>query len=175
MKSPELEFIIVGKILTPRGISGKLDVQVETDFPQRFAPNSEIYINRQPMTIDSSEWHRGKLVIKLNAIDNIDEAQKLRGQFVEIHTSQLYPLAEEQYYRHQIIGLEVQTIQGEILGTIKEVLPGSSNDNYIVADPRGDILIPAIENVVKSIDINKGLMIIEPIDGLLNLNQKADK
>ena len=175
MKSPELEFIIVGKILTPRGISGKLDVQVETDFPQRFAANSRIYINRQPMTIESSEWHRGKLVIKLNAIDSVDDAQKLRGQFVEIHSSQLYPLPEDQYYHHQIIGLEVQTIQGETLGTIKEVLPGPSNDNYIVAGPRGDILIPAIEDVVKSIDINKGLMIIDAIEGLLNLNQKAGK
>ncbi|MFC2066221.1 ribosome maturation factor RimM [Chloroflexota bacterium] len=175
MKSPELEFIIIGKILTPWGVSGKLEVRVETDFPQRFTPNSMIYIDRQPLTIDSSEWHRGKLIIKIKAIDSIEDAQMLRGQFVEIHSSQLYTLPEEQYYHHQIIGMEVQTIQGEILGTIKEVLPGPGNDNYIVAGPSGDILIPAVEDIVKSIDINKGLMTIEAIEGLLSLNQKADK
>ncbi len=173
MKSSEPEFITIGKILAPFGIEGKLKVEVVTDFPQRFAPCSQIYIKRQPMTIDSTEWHKGKAIIKLNTIDGIEKAQRLKGQPIEIHHSQLKSLAEDQYYHFQIIGLEVWTTQGELLGNITEIITAASNDNYIVSSVKGEILIPAIEDVIKSVDLDKRRLIIEAIDGLLSLNQKA--
>jgi len=173
MKPSELEFIVIGQILVPWGIKGKLKVEVVTDFPQRFKPSSKIYINRQPMTIDSTSWHKGKAIIKLNTIDSIEDAQRLQGQTIEIHHSQLQPLPEGQYYHFQLIGLEVRTTGGELLGNITQILTADSNDNYVVRGTEGEILIPAIEDVVKSIDLNKGCIIIEAIDGLLSLNQKA--
>ena len=91
---------------------------------------------------------------------------------MEIEHNQPSPLPEGQYYHHQIIGLQVRTVDGEILGSIIEIITGKSNDNYIVRGAGGDILIPAIDDVVKSIDIEQGYIVIEPIDGLLNLNQK---
>ncbi|HEY92714.1 MAG TPA: 16S rRNA processing protein RimM [Dehalococcoidia bacterium] len=167
MKSSEPEFITIGKILAPWGIKGKLKVKVVTDFPQRFTPCSKIYIKRQPMTIDSTHWHKGKAIIKLNTIDCIEEAQRLNEQPVEIHHSQLEPLPEGQYYHFQLIGLEVWTTQGVLLGNITEILAAASNDTYIISSAKGEILIPAIEDVVKSIDINKGRITIEVIEGLL--------
>jgi len=172
MKPSEPEFITIGKIIAPWGIKGKLQVKVETDFPQRFTPSSKIYINRQPMTINSTEWHKGKAIIKLNTIDSIEDAQRLRGQPVEIHHSQVYPLPEGQYYHFQLTGLEVWTTQGELLGTVTEILTADSNDNYVVHGARGEILNPAIEDVVSSIDLDKGRLVIEAIEGLLSLNQK---
>jgi len=173
MKPRELEFITIGQILAPWGVKGKLKVEVVTDFPERFAPHSKIYVNRQPVTIDSTEWHKGKVIIKLNIVDSVEEAQKLRGQPIEIHHTQLYPLPEGQYYQFQLIGLEVWTAQGELLGNITEILTAESNDNYVVRGAMGEILIPAIDDVVKSIDLDKGHLVIEPIEGLLSLNQKA--
>jgi len=173
MKSSDLEFITIGRILTFWGTEGKLKVKVITDFPQRFAPSATVYVNRQPMTIDSTEWHKGKAIIKLNTIDSIGAAQRLRGQPIEIHHSQVYPLPEGQYYHFQLIGLEVWTTQGKLLGNITEILTAESNDNYVVRGNDGEILIPAIEDVVKSIDLNKGRIIIEAIPGLLRLNQKT--
>lgn len=173
MESSELEFITIGKIITPWGTKGKLKVAITTDFPQRFAPRSKVYINRQPMTIGSTEWHKGKAIIELNTINSIEDAEKLRGQLVEIPHSQLHPLAEGQYYHFQLIGLEVRTTQGELLGNITEILSASGNDNYIVSGAKGEILIPAVEDIVKSIDLNKGCLVIEPIEGLLSLNKKA--
>jgi len=173
MKSSKPGFIIIGQILAPWGASGKLKVEVITDFPQRFAPSSKIYINRQPMSIDSTEWHKGKAIIKLNTINSIEDAQRLQGQPIEIHHSQLQPLPEGQYYHFQLIGLEVWTTQGELLGNITEILTAESNDNYVVRGAESKILIPAIEDVVKSIDLNKGHIVIEPIEGLLNLNKKV--
>ena len=175
MKSSDLDFITIGRILAPWGIKGKLKVKVITDFPQRFAPSSTVYVNRQPMTIASTEWYKSKAIIKLNTIDNFEAAQWLRGQPVEIHQSQLYSLPEGQYYHFQLIGLEVWTTQGELLGNITEILTAESNDNYVVKGDEGEILIPAVEDVVKSIDLNKGRIVIEAIPGLLSLNQKATR
>ncbi len=175
MKLPNLEFIIIGRILAPWGTRGKLKVKVITNFPERFAPSSTVYINRQPMIIDSTEWHKGQAIIKLNTIDNTEAAQWLQGQPVEINHSQLYPLPEGQYYHFQLIGLEVWTTQGELLGNITEILTAESNDNYVVKGDEEEILIPAIEDVVKSIDLNKGRVVIEAIPGLLSLNRKATK
>ena len=173
MKLSQPEYVAIGQILAPWGNKGKLKVEVATAFSQqRFVPSSKIYINRQPMTIDSTEWRNGKAIIKLSSIDSIEEAQKLRGQAIEIHHSQLQPLPEGQYYHFQLIGLEVETIQGELLGEITEILTTKSNDVYIVNGDRGEILIPAIDDVVKSIDLNQGRIIIKAIEGLLSLNQK---
>ena len=173
MRLSEPEYVTIGQILAPWGIKGKLKVEVVTDFPQRFTPSSKIYINQQPMTIDSTEWRKGKAIIKLSTIDSIEDAQRLRGQPIEIHHSQLQPLPEGQYYHFQLIGLEVYTTQGELLGNITEILTAESNDIYVVSGDRGEIVIPAIEDVVKSIDLNKGCIVIEPIEGLLSLIQKA--
>lgn len=173
MKSTEPEFITIGKILAPWGTKGKLKVEVTTDFPERFDKSSKVYIDKQPVTIADTEWHRGTVIIKLNTVNSISDAEKLRGQLVEIHHSQLHYLPEGQYYHFQLIGLEVRTTQGEVLGNITDILTSSSNDNYIVSGARGDILIPAVEDVVKSIELDKGYLVIEPIEGLLDLNRKA--
>ena len=173
MKSQQPEFITIGRVLGPKGVKGEIKVEPDTDFPERFAPHSVIYIGCRPMTIDGTGWHRGKAIIKLRAIDSAEQAEKLRGQPVEVPRSQIHPLPEGQYYHFQLIGLEVVTTHGELLGNITEILTAPSNDNYVVSGARGEVLIPAIEDVVKSIDLDRGRMVIEPIAGLLELNQKA--
>jgi 16S rRNA processing protein RimM len=167
------EFITIGRILSPWGNGGKMKVMVATDFPERFAPSSEIYLHQRPTTIESAEWRKNQLVIKLNGIDTIEEADKLRGELIEIHSSQLQKLPEGQYYHFQLIGLEVRTVEGKDIGEITDILSVSGSDIYVINGRRGEILIPAIDDVVKSIDLDKGYIIIEPIKGLLNLNEKA--
>jgi 16S rRNA processing protein RimM len=173
MKSSEPEFITIGKILAPWGTRGRLKVEVTTDFPERFDKSSKVYINRQPVTIDNTEWHKGKVIIQFSTVNSIKDAEKLRGQVIEIHHSQLRYLPEGQYYHFQLVGLEVRTTRGEVLGNITDILTASSNDNYVVNGAKGEILIPAVEDVVKSINLDKGYLVIEPIEGLLNLNRKA--
>jgi 16S rRNA processing protein RimM len=125
------------------------------------------------MSIDSVSWQKGRAIIKLDHIDSIEDAERLRGQPVEIHLSQVKPLPQGQYYHFQFIGLEVWTTQGELLGKITDILTTPSNDNYIISGARGEILIPAIDDVVQSVDLDRGRLIIEPIQGLLDLNRKA--
>jgi 16S rRNA processing protein RimM len=91
---------------------------------------------------------------------------------MDINPSEKYPLPEGQYYHDQIIGLQVQTSEGQIIGTVTDIITGQSNDNFVVRQNEEEILIPAIEDVIKSIDTDKGLITIYPIDGLLELNAK---
>ena len=86
--------------------------------------------------------------------------------------SQENPTTEELYYHDQIIGLQVRTTTGEFIGTVTDILSGVSNDNYIVRSSTGEVLVPAIEDVVRSINLTEGIITIEAIDGLLDLNVK---
>jgi len=162
------EFLIVGYILAPWGIRGEVKVEVVTDFPERFAPQKVVYLNTRPLEIESCRPHKQHLVVKLATIDSVEDAEKLRGQDLTIPRSELYPLPEGQYYTFQLIGLKVVTTEGETLGRITDIMATASNDVYIVEGKRGEILIPAIEDVVKSIDLKKGKIVIEVIEGLLD-------
>jgi 16S rRNA processing protein RimM len=102
-----------------------------------------------------------------------EDARKLRGEAVEIPRNQIHPLPKGQYYHFQLIGLEVWTTRGELLGQISEILTAESNDNYVVRCPKGEILIPAIDDVVKSIDLEQGRLTVEAITGLVDLNRKS--
>ncbi len=170
MKASGLEYITIGQILAPWGTKGQLRVEVITDFPHRLSPHSPVYVDRQPMTIASTSWHKGKAIIKLQGIDSVDDAERLRGKALQIHQSQLETLPEGQYYHFQLIGLEVWTTEGKRLGKVLRILSAPSNDNYVVAGEKGEILIPAIEDVVKSVDLERGRITIEAIEGLLELN-----
>jgi 16S rRNA processing protein RimM len=171
-QEPESNFITIGRIIAPWGVSGQVSVQIETDFPQRFSPGAQVFIDRRPVIIAGASWHRSRLLLKFSDVDRAEDARKLRGKSIEIPQSQLQPLPEGHYYRFQLIGLEVRTAAGEHLGKIREVLGGQSNDTYVVQGAEGEILIPAIEDVVKSVDLAQGYMEIEPIAGLLELNLK---
>jgi 16S rRNA processing protein RimM len=172
MSTAEPEYITIGQILAPWGVRGKIRVALATDFPQRFDPGEKVYLNHQPVAIESAQWHKGKVIIKLSGVDSAAAAQKLRGKSLEIPWSQLKALPEGEYYLFQIIGLTVWTSGGELLGEVTEIQSSQGNDTYLVKGNRGEILIPAIEDVVTSIDLEKRRMVIEPIEGLLDLNSK---
>ena len=162
------ESLIVGRILAPWGIRGEVKVEVLTDFPERFAPQKVVYLNARPLEIESCRPHKQHLVVKLATIDSVEDAERLRGQDLTIPRSELYPLPEGQYYTFQIIGLDVLTTEGQYLGQVTDIMATAGNDVYIVEGEGGEILIPAIEDVVKSIDLKKGKMVIEAIKGLLD-------
>lgn len=161
------EFLTVGRIVGPQGIRGELKVEPTTDFPQRFATGAELRVQGRLLAVESSRWQRGYVILKLATIDSIDEAEKLRGQSLEVPNSSAQTLPQGQYYVYQIVGLEVWTTAGEHLGEVAEVAPTGSNDVYVVRGPRGELLIPAIEDVVKEIDLERGRITIEAVEGLL--------
>jgi 16S rRNA processing protein RimM len=162
----EPEFLTIARILSPWGTKGEVKVQVLTDFPEMLAPQSRVYVAGHPFTIEETRRHDKHLILKLTAIEDRGAAESLRGLEIEIPRSEAYPLPEGQFYPFQLMGLKVQTDKGEPLGEISDIWLRESNDVYVVQGPRGELLIPAIEDVVKEIDLNRGIMVIEAIEGL---------
>jgi len=161
------QFIAVGRVVALWGVRGEVKVEVMTDFPDRFSPREKVYIEGRAVTIESSRWHGGRVILKLADIDSVEDAERLRGRFLEVPQSQLRTLPADEYYQFQLLGLEVWTTEGKLLGQITHILPTGCNDVYVVPYNQGELLIPAIEDVVKSVDLEKGCMVIELIDGLL--------
>ena len=159
--------VTVGRVLAPFGTDGEIKVEVLTDSPQRFAPPGRVLIQGSPMTIERSRWHKGNVLLKLVGVDDRDQALGLGGLEIEITPDQAPPLAEDQYYHFQIVGLQVFTNRGEPLGEVISVLTTGGNDVYVVQGPRGEVLIPAIEDVVKSVNIPGGRMVVEPMEGMV--------
>ena len=165
-ESPTPGYVAVGLIVAPWGRAGDLKVQSLTDFPERFAPGRRLYIDGEPYTIERCRWRRGHAYLKVSGIDSIVAAEALRQRLLEVPESELMPLAEGEYYHFQLLGLEVRSTEGEALGTVTEVISTGSNDVFLVRGPLGELLIPALEDVVKGIDLEAGCMEVELVEGL---------
>lgn len=97
-----------------------------------------------------------------------EAADRLRGQYILVTLQDAVPLAEDEIYLFQVIGLRVLTDQGVVLGRVVSVIETGANDVYVVQGERyGEVLIPAIESVVRRIDVDNGVMHITPLPGLL--------
>lgn len=159
-------FIVIGRVVVPWGVKGEVKVEVMTDFPDRFSPPEEVHIDGAPLTIERSRWHKGRVILKLATIDSVEAAERLRGRMLEIPISGLRTLPEGDYYQFQLLGLEVWTTAGELVGKITDILPTGSNDVYVVRSNGEEMLIPAIEDVVKAVELDKGRILIELMQGL---------
>jgi 16S rRNA processing protein RimM len=144
---------------------------VMTDFPDRFESGRSLYLDGQPLRIEESRPHKQHLLVKLATIDSIIDAEKLRARHLTIPRSELRPLPDDEYYAFQIIGLRVSTTRGGYIGEVTDVMTTAGNDVYIVQAGSREVLIPAIDDVVKSVDLDAGVMIIEAIEGLLAPDQ----
>ena len=162
----EDRFFLVGRVIAPWGVQGDVTIEVLSENPDRFRAKAIVYLNRHPHTVERCRIVSKKTVLKFEGINSREDAETLRGVDLEVPESQLMALAPEQYFYHQIVGLRVVTTEGRELGAVAEVFPTGSNDVYVV---RGDAeyLTPAIADVVQQIDIQKGIITIEAIPGLL--------
>lgn len=159
------DYLVVARIVSPQGRKGEVKAEVVTDFPERFASTAAVYVGDEHARyeLEGYRLQEGAVILKLKGIDNIGEAERLRGALVEVPESEAVELPRGHYFWHQIVGLRVVTTHGEELGTVGEILQTGSNDVYVVNGAHGEILIPAIQDAVKSIDLDRSVMIVEPM------------
>jgi 16S rRNA processing protein RimM len=160
---PDQPFLVVARIVSTQGNKGEVKAELVTDFPERFASTPAVYVGDEHRRFEMEGYRlQGRVVIlKLRGVDSMDEAQKLRGALVQVPEEDAVKLPAGHYFWHQIVGLKVMTIQGEDMGTVDDILPTGSNDVYVIHGPRGELLVPAIKDVVKAIDLEKGVMTVE--------------
>jgi 16S rRNA processing protein RimM len=164
---------IIGKVLKPQGNKGEVKVEIITSFPEHFVSLDSVYIeeneNWQAYPIESARLTGRHVFLKFVNIDSIDQAETLRNKYLYIEKDELSSLAENEFYIHDLIGMQVFDESGNCLGEIKDVESYPANDVYVVDSPEGYKLnIPAIQDVVKSVDKEENKMIIHIMDGLFD-------
>ena len=160
----------VGQIVGAHGVRGEIKVKQLTDFPERFAPGARLYLGDEEFQreVIASRPHREMLLLKLSGLTDRNAVEHLRGQYLFISRDEAMPLEEDEYYEDELIGLMVETLEGELLGELMEIMWTGANEVYIVQGPRGEVLIPAIAQVVQEVDLDAGVMRVTLLPGLVD-------
>jgi len=167
------EWATIGKIVAPFGLRGQMKVRSLTDIPDRFAHLEEVYLGPEykPYTIKEVRPYKSDMLL-LNATS----AESLRGQDVFIPAEQMAKLPPDFYYQHDILGLAVEKLNGQAVGTIVDIMPTGGNDVYVIKASDGkQFLIPAVKSIIKQVDLIRRVMYIEPIRGLLDDDAVVDE
>ena len=163
----------IGLILEAFGIKGEVRIMSLHDEPERFC-NLECISVASPdraetdiYKIEKVRIHKGFALVKLEGINSRTEAEGLEKKYVRLVDGDLTSIEKARVENKKLIGLEVVTIDGDRLGVIEEVILTGANDVYEVRDGKKTVLIPAISDVIKSIDLEKRCMVVDPLPGLL--------
>lgn len=159
--------LLIGEISAPQGLKGEVRVYPHTDFPERFAEINEVGLSRNGQFIGVRKIAYARvagqrIILKLDGVESIDEAEAMRGTRLMIPKSWAIELGEDEYYYHQLLGLEVVTTAGESLGKITEIWPTGANDVY--ETPLA--LIPATKDMIREIDLDHSRMVVDARPGL---------
>ncbi|AWM16908.1 ribosome maturation factor RimM [Bacillus subtilis] len=166
----------VGKIVNTHGIKGEVRVISKTDFAEeRYKPGNTLYLfmdgRNEPVevTVNTHRLHKQFHLLQFKERQSLNEVEELKNAIIKVPEEDLGELNEGEFYFHEIIGCEVFTEDGELIGNIKEILTPGANDVWVVARKgKKDALIPYIESVVKHIDVSEKKIEIELMEGLID-------
>ncbi|HHW02895.1 MAG TPA: 16S rRNA processing protein RimM [Thermoanaerobacterales bacterium] len=167
------QYITVGRVLSSWGVRGQVKVEPLTDDIKRFDKLKKVYVDTNnsliPYDVESVLYLKKAFVIlKLKNVDSPEQAEKLRGEHLKVSREDAVKLPEGSYFICDIIGLFVFTESGELLGKVVDVLQTGANDVYVVSGDTGNqILLPAIKEVVRQIDLENNKMIVRLMEGMV--------
>ena len=167
-RRPEPNYLAIGQVVRPFGLRGELKVHLVTEYPEQLGRLSTVYLGpkAEPWAVEGVRLHKEEALFKLAGCDNRTAAEALRGAWVQIAREDVVPLEEDEYYEHQIVGITVVEQDGTVLGKLTEIISTGANDVYVVVGPEGELLLPAIESVILSIDLEADEMVVHILDGL---------
>jgi 16S rRNA processing protein RimM len=169
---------LVGRIARAHGLRGQVIVNLETDFPEeRFQAGAELFVERgsriEPLTITTVRFHRERPVIGLRGIETVDDAQALAGLELRVPVTTLAALPDGTFYRHDLIGCRVETTSGSAVGVVTDVEGSLSGSRLVIEGMAGEVLIPLAAEICREIDAAGKRIVIDPPDGLIDLNAKG--
>ena len=168
------DMLRVGVISSTHGVRGEVKVFPTTDDPARFEDLETVFLDTGKemleLEIAGVKFFKNMVILKFKGYDNINDIEKYRGKDLWITREQAVPLGEDENFVADLIGLSVITDQGETLGTMKDVMFTGANDVYVVEWENGkELLLPAIKDCILDVDLEKGVMTVHVLDGLLDL------
>ena len=157
---------IVGVVAGTWRHDGEVRVQPHTDNAQRFSPGNYLLAQGRALKIERCRWHQGLALIKFSGIESREDAIHLQGAQLEVPLDEVPSLSTDSYYHFQILDMEVWTQSGDFLGTVEDILSTGSNDVYVVRQGKSEVLVPAIQDVVLEVDLEKGRITVDLPEGL---------
>jgi len=166
------EFIEIGKIVNSYGIKGFMKIIPYTDDIRRFDQLKSIYIEKKKQKIffkiEEIKYQKNLVLIKLEGINSINDIEEYKNCYIKIERKNAINLPKDTYFIIDLIGLEVYTDKNILLGNIIDIFPTGSNDVYVVKDKLGkQVLLPAISEVIKDIDIQNKKVVVHLLPGLI--------
>lgn len=166
------KYFEIGQIVNTNGLKGFVKVKPFTDDIKEFETFETIYVQKKTelieCKIESVRYAKNMVLLKLKGIDDIDSAEALRNLYIKVSREQLPELQENSYYIVDLLECEVVTVEGEILGKMDDVFNAGSNDIYVVKNEKGkQILLPAIKEVIKNVDIPNRKITVKLMEGLI--------
>jgi 16S rRNA processing protein RimM len=171
------ELLLIGRIARAHGNKGQVIVNLETDFPgDRFAAGNVVVVEQGgtsiERTIASVRFQDGRPIIALRGVETISEAKALAGAELKMSASVVPPLPANTYYRHDLVGCEVKDTAGRIIGRVTDVEGPLEHSRLVVTGERRDLLIPLAGAICVSVDPAAKVIVVNPPDGLLDLNDR---
>lgn len=171
------DLLQVGVITTTHGVRGEVKVFPTTDDANRFKKLKEVILDtgkeQLPLEIAQVKFFKNLVILKFKGIDNINDIEKYKGKSLYVTREHAVKLKKDEYFIADLIGMRAVTEEGEELGMIKDVLQTGANDVYIIKkDGEDELLVPAIKDCVKNVDIEGGVMTLHLLEGLRDINKK---
>ena len=166
------EYFEIGQIVNTFGIKGEVKVNPFTDDVEQFERLKSILVvkNKQlvEMEIENVRYQKHLVILKLKNIEDMNTAEKLKGCYIKIHRKDARKLPKGKYFIADIIGSGVVTDDGKSLGKVDDIYNTGSNDIYVVKDELGkQLLLPAISDVIKEINLNERKIVAHLLKGLV--------
>jgi 16S rRNA processing protein RimM len=165
--------LLVGRVARAHGNRGQVIVNPETDFPaERFAAGNVLIVEHEGGTVErritAVRFQQGRPIVSLDGIDTMNDAEALAGAELKVPASALAPLPAGTYYRHDLVGCEVRTKDGRVVGTVTDVQGPLERSLLVVAAAGGEVMIPMVEGIVLEVDAEARRILADPPDGLID-------
>jgi 16S rRNA processing protein RimM len=158
--------VVVGRIGKPHGLKGEFSVLPETDHPERFAVGSRVFVRAAPAEVVSSRWIHDRLFVGLDIARTREDAEQLRSEVITIPEEQRRQLDEDEWWPDQLVGLSVVDADGGVRGEVVSIVEGVAQDRLVVSTPAGTVEIPFVEELVPTVDLEAGRIVLGRVGGL---------
>jgi 16S rRNA processing protein RimM len=166
---PAIPWVAVGRATRAHGIHGEVAVLSLTDVPERFEKGSRVFVGEdgtRPLTVAGSRPHRDRVLVRFEEVLDRTGAEALAGAYLFVPADSSPSLPEGEFWPHQILGADVRLESGRSLGRIAEIVRTQANDVWVTRTAGGESLIPALRDVVVSVDVPAGLIVVREVPGL---------
>ena len=166
------DLLKVGVITTTHGVRGEAKVYPTTDEPERFLELDYVLLDTgrelRKLEIKNVKFFKNLVILKFKGVDNINDIEKYKGRDLWIPREEGQELEEDEYYIADLLGMSVVLEDGQEFGTLKDVMETGANDVYIIdSAEHGEVLLPAIKECILDVDLEKNIMTIHLIKGLI--------